>query len=616
MGGLKKNRETVRDMDAFIWSQKSFLVFANGEEQGIPEMGYGSSGILREQKNKKEELRMKKRILSVILVLTMVFSLTACGGDEGKEDTPDTSEGGDTKDDGNATGEKIEKYDSLTPVRMVRIVPNSATQDYQEGEDAENNAWTQLFEEKYNIDLTYDWLAADQADYDSKVNLFLSSGELPDMFSVNATQFAQLRDADLIQPLDEVWEMYASENAKNLIEVEGGEKVIQACTYDDSLMAIPFTGTPKEGVPLLHIRQDWLENLGLSVPETMDDVIEIAEAFASQDPDQNGQDDTYAIAMNSTLYSSDNLAFFYANESYPNNYVMKDGALTNSITDEGTKKTLEMLADWYDKGYIDPEWFTKDLAKSYELISNGKVGIFFGAFSSGLYPLQSQHTLEPDSDWLVMGIPGYDGELITAPYTLGVNSYYVVSKECEHPEALIMMLNEWVDLFYYNTDDDIQLQYINSASGAEIWQNAPVQAYRGLKNMQCGLDITAYYNGELTMEDLTAEERGYVTSIEGYKAGDESLWAWNKIFGVDGAATIVQEYIDADAYIFDENWGTPTEAMTTKGTIINDYMLKTFTSLINGEMSFDDWDSFVEEYKSLGYDEILAELTEWYESQQ
>ena len=40
-------------------------------------------------------------------------------------------------------------------------------------------------------------------------------------------------------------------------------------------------------------RYDWLENLGMEEPETVYDLYEMMLAFAEQDPDGNGQDDTY-----------------------------------------------------------------------------------------------------------------------------------------------------------------------------------------------------------------------------------------------------------------------------------------------------------------------------------
>ena len=39
-----------------------------------------------------------------------------------------------------------------------------------------------------------------------------------------------------------------------------------------------------------------------------------------------------------------------------------------------TRATLERLADWYQKGYIDQEMGTRD--STIELINSGKVGMF------------------------------------------------------------------------------------------------------------------------------------------------------------------------------------------------------------------------------------------------
>src|SRR5690625_5188612 len=46
------------------------------------------------------------------------------------------------------------------------------------------------------------------------------------------------------------------------------------------------------GREAVSIRKDWLENLGLDMPETIDDFYEVLKAFTNDDPDGNGEDDT------------------------------------------------------------------------------------------------------------------------------------------------------------------------------------------------------------------------------------------------------------------------------------------------------------------------------------
>ena len=44
------------------------------------------------------------------------------------------------------------------------------------------------------------------------------------------------------------------------------------------------------------IRKDWLDNLGLDMPKTVDELYETAKAFTEKDPDQNGKNDTIGFA--------------------------------------------------------------------------------------------------------------------------------------------------------------------------------------------------------------------------------------------------------------------------------------------------------------------------------
>lgn len=45
------------------------------------------------------------------------------------------------------------------------------------------------------------------------------------------------------------------------------------------------------------VRKDWLDKLGLDVPKTLDDVVEVARAFKNDDPDGNGVDDTWGLGV-------------------------------------------------------------------------------------------------------------------------------------------------------------------------------------------------------------------------------------------------------------------------------------------------------------------------------
>ncbi len=60
-------------------------------------------------------------------------------------------------------------------------------------------------------------------------------------------------------------------------------------------MAIPAPAITQVEINEMWIRQDWLDKLGLEAPRTWDELVQVAEAFVTQDPDGNGEDDTIGI---------------------------------------------------------------------------------------------------------------------------------------------------------------------------------------------------------------------------------------------------------------------------------------------------------------------------------
>ncbi|MRA94216.1 extracellular solute-binding protein, partial [Bacillus thuringiensis] len=75
---------------------------------------------------------------------------------------------------------------------------------------------------------------------------------------------------------------------KNLSQIS--EDRIEAASIDGALYGVPVQKDYARAG--LVIRKDWLDNLGLDVPTTMDELYEVAKQFTENDPDGNGVDDT------------------------------------------------------------------------------------------------------------------------------------------------------------------------------------------------------------------------------------------------------------------------------------------------------------------------------------
>ncbi len=170
----------------------------------------------------------------------------------------------------------------------------SVITEYAEGDDLYNNAWIREYKERYNIE--FDIVFAEKSEnYATKVNLAMAEKNLPDVFYVTAAQLDQLVEADLLYDLTDVFEVYATDSIKAIAAAD--ETTFETAKRDGRLYAMPqFDSGFLPQFKMMWIRKDWMEGLGLEAPETMDDLVAIAETFMEE------YGASYGIATNKSLY--------------------------------------------------------------------------------------------------------------------------------------------------------------------------------------------------------------------------------------------------------------------------------------------------------------------------
>ena len=258
----------------------------------------------------------------------------------------------------------------------------SASQ-WENGDDETNNPWTRAALDEFNIDLEDAW-AADGSQYAEKINLSIASQTLPDVFWVNANQFQQVTKLGLVADLTEVYENYASDTLKGIMESD--TETFDSGKVDGKLMGI---STQHFGVisqmNCVWIRDDWMQKLGLEAPQTMDDLFEICRQFVENDPDGNGVDDTYGLAVDKSLDGLYTLMNAY--HAYPGIWLNKeDGKIEYGSVQPEVKTALEAFQKLYDDGILSKEFAVADNAKMTEDLVSGKVGVDICGSSFGYAP--------------------------------------------------------------------------------------------------------------------------------------------------------------------------------------------------------------------------------------
>ena len=266
---------------------------------------------------------------------------------------------------------------------------------------------------------------------------------------------------------------------------------------------------------------------------------------------------------------------------------------------------------------IDPEFGVMDSGKAGEAGAAGKCGLTFGQQWLSLVQFQTNYNLDNDAVWSACPIPTAGDEKASAQADLGTTRWLVVRKDFEHPEALIKMANLFIEKCWGETGDNSVYYAPPVAEG--VWKLSPVQCSMPLKNIYAYRDIQEAMANDTT-DQLIGEAKSIWDKLERYYSGSEdgkSVWGWERIYGpAPSSYASIDEMQSEGRILINRFVGAPTETMTEKMSTLEKMRDEMFNKIIIGEASVDEFDKFVEDFNSLGGEQITNEVNEWYASVQ
>jgi putative aldouronate transport system substrate-binding protein len=237
----------------------------------------------------------------------------------------------------------------------------------------ENNPILAYMVEETGIDIKIE--AYSYNDFETKLQLYFASGDYPDFWHHGgpiALNTLKWKDQGVIRPVGNLLDQYGP-NVKKMLY----DDALEAVTYDGEIYAVPagFNKNDPAGSPNANgfiMRKDWLDNLGLTEPETLDELHTVLTAFTRNDPDGNGKNDTYGMGTDKNYWGINIIINAFGVN--PGHWYEKEGKLVKGELTQRYLEALEVARQWYEEGLIDPE-FAALIGKDVETrIVNGKIG--------------------------------------------------------------------------------------------------------------------------------------------------------------------------------------------------------------------------------------------------
>lgn len=269
------------------------------------------------------------------------------------------------------------------------------------------------------------------------------------------------------------------------------------------------------------INKAWLDDLGLAVPTTLDELHDALTAFKKNDMSAK----YYGNAAGSTIPMSTGFDqwcwgqnIFYAGfgfTNWPNDVCMdltvnKDGKVNFVCDDDGYRAAVTYFHDWYAEGLMDLEMFSQDTNQLIAKCTNGYVGV---STWWEINEIMGPHA----ADYVYLPVlTGPDGASNVTLRTGGATNagQLSITAQCKDPAKLLGFYDQW-----YEGENVMQLQYgpigvyFTEQDEKGMWKSISDEEARAKYNKSSGelkgqyevngpkLILSEYYNEFFYMED-------------------------------------------------------------------------------------------------------------------
>lgn len=487
------------------------------------------------------------------------------------------------------------------PTFVITLATNPLVTDY------DDNYFTNWIEEEFGCNLEFQFLPAGD-DASSKLNVMVAGGEdLGDLLMINLPQatVVSYADAGAILPLTEYFE---GENNMSKFSETIGEDLVTASKYSDGenwFYPAYYPETNNMTKYRAWINTTWLDNLGLEMPTTTDELYEVLKAFKEQDANGNGDLNDEIPMMGSTSWSANPCifltnAFVYWDDVY--NLIIKDGKIEAAYAQEEYRDALRFMNKLVEEGLLAAETFsvTEGQYREYLSTETPTVGVSFYTHLGFVGPTDEQKNEYQYMPYLI----GADGEQRVSyqPYSVASNPIFYIPSSAKDPAASFALAD-----FLFSEE-----AYIRSRFGVEDVHYDKITDAETLEILKSNHDfcLMEYDNGWGETNNMSWQASMGCYSGSSFMCqwnGDPDYYFYKRVVAVDDMMSKVPEvgeYVPELVFTAEED-----ETRVGVKADIDTYWNEMRARFILGEVDIDDdaqWETYLNTlYNDLQLNEYL-----------
>jgi putative aldouronate transport system substrate-binding protein len=527
-----------------------------------------------------------KNLLSVAATLTLAGSvLSACTQDQSVKTAPEVTKNASTQPAAVSyplpSNKGITYWGIMGSTNMTNFFATIGETPF--GKELEKKTGV-------NVKFTHPPAGQDKEQF----NLIVASNELPDIIETNWFNGGlypggpgKAMNDQVILPLNDLIDKHAPNLKKMLAEDKELAKMLQ--TDDGKYFVFPMIRNSFSQVfagPM--IRKDWLDELGLAVPATIDEWEIALRAFKEKKGVEAPLNFTYDANNGMNIYDT----FIGAYQTTSNYYIDDNGKVKYGPADKSFKDAVILIRKWYSEGLISRDFAVTDSKALTSKILSGQSGATVNLLAGGL---GSYITLlkekDPKANMVATPYPTLNkGEVaFTGQYDFKVAPARgaAITTSMKNPE----LAAQWLDYAYSKEGN---MLYNFGIEGVSYTENNGAIAFTDLVNKDpkytWGQVLTQYarISGPYSLDER------YTKLALTYPQQEEAVKLWN---ATDAKKHALPPFL------------TPTEAESKElakvTTALKSYKEEMFLKFILGKEPIDNFDKYVEQLNQIGLPKVL-----------